>query len=1133
MVTPLHSKQGQEVLRATMEFILRLKMDGYFVNQVHTDQGGEFGHHLKRWLKNRGIVMTRTPGDSPQSNGRAEVAVQAIKVMVRKTLRQAGVGVSWWPWAVRYVNELLRCYRLETKPSWPQFLQEVHTKKRHWKARDLEPTMEVVKYLAPAWEEHGHWIIRADAKPTVTRYVLQKVYTPIDDGVWVALERELLDGLTLRRRIRGKTTVKTMVMNQGERTGEEGEAEGRQELRMRAMKTIEEEVSCMLQDEEETFAIEAGVIARMKKIGEVTEEEEEVLQTRVVSPYEAAKEWDKWIQAADSEIGSLLEEKQALRPVTKEEVETMVKEAHAQGRGVQFLPSKIVLTRKPGKNGGKRKLRWVVCGNYEEKSSQEQTFAGGCDATSLRLMVHLSSCFGWEGGTVDVRTAFLNASMNIKEDEDLMLVKPPSFLVDRNYMKKEVYYEPLRAVYGFRRSPRLWGDLRDETLLEMEVKMDDGRPLKLLPLQSEPNLWKVILEEDGEEEYPPLKGLLMTYVDDLFVSGEGEVVQAVMKAIRKIWLTSEPDQVGETPIKFLGMDISRKYDSVKKRQVWFISQESYIKDMMEKEEIREKIIPISKDQAVMEGGEEGIDEKTVKAAQKEVGELLWLVTRTRPDLCFSVARLSSNILKNPRKVVEVAKQTKGYLKATMKEGLCFEGDRHQQQTIHAYSDASFAPDGQESHGCVIICIQGSPVFWRSGRQSMITLSTAEAELLELVEALTAGESVYVVARELLQDVLKIGWCDSQSAISVLVSEGGSWRTRHLRLRSNFARQAILAGEWSVHHVPGVKMLADLGTKALTSGRLRDLKYLLGLRSNFEEEEETKNDEKQKEVEREEEEVQRGQVRKIGVELQEAKTLVQIITLAASIQATRAQEEDEDYEEGTGIIILYTVFVSVTTLMIQFGVQQLFRFCRRRLRDLEEEEQDSEGEGSSLKEEPRRVEGSEEQRRVEGGEKQRRVEGKKEAAKDKKKSGDKEEDVRPDPEARSSDDLRGEQSHQWMPSSSPPVGSGQGGQHGESTMPLMSGTAGRTSTTVATPEGFEAKMTRYGVVYHLKSGCKHLKIAGVNSVRTLKLCQRCRRMGKVPMRGDHILAAPGEDVYHSIEGCVGPHLPFFRVCSTCG
>jgi len=1138
MVTPLVSKQGQEVLRASMEFILRLKMDGYYVNQVHTDQGGEFGHHLRRWLKNRGIMMTRTPGDSPQSNGRAEVAVQAIKVMVRKALRQAGVGVEWWPWAVRYVNELLRCYRLDTKPTWPHFLQEVHTKKRHWKARDLEPTMEVVRYLAPAWEEHGHWILRGDpkAKPTVTRYVLQKVQTPIDDGVWVALEKELLDGLALRRRIRGKTTVKVLAVNHGEKSSEEGEEE-RQNQRMRAMKVIEEEVGSMLQDEEETFAIEAGVISRMKKIGDPTDEEEEVLQTRVVSPYEAAKEWDKWIPAADSEVGSLLEEKQALRPVSKEEMETMVKEAHNQGRGVQFLPSKIVLTRKPGKNGGKRKLRWVVCGNFEEKSPQEQTFAGGCDATSFRLMVHVASCMAWEGGTVDVRTAFLNASMNIKEDEDLILIKPPSFLVDRKYMKKEVCYEPLKAVYGFRRSPRLWGDLRDETLKEMDVKTEDGTKLKLCPLQAEPNLWKIVYEKDGEEEYPPLKGLFMTYVDDIFVCGESLVVQALMKAIRKTWATSEPDCVGEKAIKFLGMDISKRYDEAKKREVWFISQESYIKDMLEKEEIRERTIPISKDQAAMEKDESEIEEKMVKAAQKEVGELLWLVTRTRPDLCFSVARLSSNILKNPKKVVEVAKQTKGYIEATMGEGLCFEGDRDQAQLIHAYSDASFAPDGQESHGCVIICIQGSPVFWRSGRQSMITLSTAEAELMELVEGLTAGESVYVIAREIFPEVAKIGWCDSQSAISVLVSEGGSWRTHHLRLRSNFARQAILAGEWSVHHVPGVRMIADLGTKALTSGRMKDLKDMMGLKKGPEESLEESSEAKKDETEKKEEEKDEGgslKVKKFGVEIHEAKTLVQIIALAASIQATRAQgEEEEGNEDGMGLIVMYTMFISVTTILIQFGVRQAFDLCLRRRRVPEEEEAEEETleEDEEVSEE-RRVEG--EERRVEGEKKEdlRKAGRKNKIAKKMRKSDSESEEVTQNPTASSSNAQNPSQTQRSPDSSSSHRGMGPPSPMRSSDSPLMSGPVEQDPPPNPTEESFEAWLTRYGEVYHLNSRCGHLKCAGHNSIRKLELCRRCRRMGRVPRRGERILVARGDTVYHAMEGCVGRFAPSYRVCSYC-
>ncbi len=1155
MATPLSSKQGQEVLRGAMEFILRLKMDGYHVGQVHTDQGGEFGHTLKKWLKNRGITMTRTPGDSPQSNGRAEVAVQSIKAQVRKILRQAGVGVEWWPWAVRHLNEVLRCYRLETKPSWPLFLQEVHTKKRHWKARSLEPTMEVVKYLSPAWEDHGHWIVREGAKPSVTRYVLQKVKTPVDEGVWVALEKDLMDGLTLRRRVRGKTTVRAFdVMEGAEKIWEEGSMERRQELRMKTMKVIEEEMESMFEDEEESFKTEAAVIAKMKKMGEVQEEEEEVLQTKVVSPHEAAREWDRWIPAADSEIGSLLEEKQALRPVEKGEVEEMVREAHRRGRRVQFLPSKIVLTRKPGKNGGKRKLRWVVCGNYEEKSPQEQTFAGGCDSTSFRLMVHLSSCFGWEGGTVDVRTAFLNADMNIKEDEDLILVRPPTFLVDRQYMKKDTCYEPLKAVYGFRRSPRLWGDLRDETLVDMKVIVsnEEGEEereevLRLVPLRSEPNLWKIIKEGDQEEETPKLRGLLMTYVDDMFICGEGKVIEELMKTIRRTWTTSEPDRVSRVPIRFLGMDVSKRFDEERGKEVWFVSQESYIKDMLERENIKEKIIPISKDQAAMEAQEgEEVNERLVKEAQKEVGELLWLVTRTRPDLCYAVARMSSSILKCPKKVLEVASQTKGYLKKTSSEGLCFDGDGLQSQVVHAYSDASFAPDGQNSHGCVIVCLQGSPVFWRSGRQGMITLSTAEAELLELVEAMTAGESVFVIVQELCKMASKVGWCDSQSAISVLISEGGSWRTRHLRLRSNFARQAILAGEWSVHHIPGAKMVADLGTKALTSGRINDLKRLLGMSHGLGSKEEPKKDQEEEEgseEKKEEEEKEKdshraqgdheekGRIHGSKMKIQDASQLVKLITLAASIQVTKSQgdqEGDQEEEHGgivTMLMVAYTTMVVVMTLLVQLGING----CLRRMRERTEEEE-------------RRVEGKEEERRVEGKEEE---EVKKTKVKKKGSSGRENQNSFLSSEAEENDGFDPTASSSNAPQVPPLPVLGRGDrtpersrQSKERTSTSTTSTPQRTpamSTQRGTPsasnqESFEVWMTKYGTVYHVDPRCRHLLGRGSGPNRRLTMCPQCQRR---PIRGERIFVAGWGGIFHVLGGCTGNHLSSYRMCATCG
>ena len=57
-------------------------------------------------------------------------------------------------------------------------------------------------------------------------------------------------------------------------------------------------------------------------------------------------------------------------------------EAEKRGRKVEYLPSKVVFTLKPSPGGGKRKARWVVCGNFEEKRENEETYSGEADAAA-------------------------------------------------------------------------------------------------------------------------------------------------------------------------------------------------------------------------------------------------------------------------------------------------------------------------------------------------------------------------------------------------------------------------------------------------------------------------------------------------------------------------------------------------------------------------------------------------------------------------------------------------------------------------------------------------------------------------------------------------------------------------------
>ena len=185
LAIPLKSKKAKHVTEAATEMLLRLRADGYHIGHVHCDQGHEFSGAFKTWCRNRALRLTRTPGDSPQSNGRAEVAVKAIKTQVRRVLFQAGQGNDKWPWAMRYVNELNRAMRIGQPPDWPPFYSEVLVRKRTWKRGSFEPTVEVVNYLTPTPEEHGHYVQPPGERPRLTRCLIRKAENPPDERKWL------------------------------------------------------------------------------------------------------------------------------------------------------------------------------------------------------------------------------------------------------------------------------------------------------------------------------------------------------------------------------------------------------------------------------------------------------------------------------------------------------------------------------------------------------------------------------------------------------------------------------------------------------------------------------------------------------------------------------------------------------------------------------------------------------------------------------------------------------------------------------------------------------------------------------------------------------------------------------------
>ena len=293
-------------------------------------------------------------------------------------------------------------------PSRPPFLSKVYVRKRKWRQGVFEASTEEVQYLAPAPDEHGHWVVKDGQTPRITKLIMRQAELPESEAQWIATEKETVDALIIRRRIRDKSAVRRM---EGGEERKDEEEEGRKQRSL--IQRVKEEEMKLLMDEESSQVIldEMRILLKLKKAIEEPSQEEEVLQTKIVSPKEVCDQWEKWLPAVQSEIHSLIFEKMASKEVSEEEVKEMEKKAKENGRKVEYIPSKVVYTKKPLPGSAKLKVRWVACGNWEPKKEGEDNFSGGADIAALRIVIWFSAWNPWRALVLDIKTAFLNADL--------------------------------------------------------------------------------------------------------------------------------------------------------------------------------------------------------------------------------------------------------------------------------------------------------------------------------------------------------------------------------------------------------------------------------------------------------------------------------------------------------------------------------------------------------------------------------------------------------------------------------------------------------------------------------------------------------------------------------------------------
>ena len=225
------------------------------------------------------------------------------------------------------------------------------------------------------------------------------------------------------------------------------------------------------------------------------------------------------------------------------------------------------------------------------------------------------------------------------------------------------------------------------------------------------------------------------------------------------------------------------------------------------------------------------DEKFIHKYQSAVGSLQFLATYTRLDISFAAGFLARWNHAPTKQCWEAVKYTMRYLKGTLSYGVLFDGS--QGFRLVGYSDSDWGADLQDRKSTTesLIKIAGGPVFWRSTKQTGVSLSSTEAEYIAASE--TAKNIITIRGILVELDVIPADFAfplliDNTGSIAVSGGEKITRNARHVDIRYHHIRDLIQNGTIEVLHVPSRDMAADGLTKALGAIKFKEFRSLIGL-----------------------------------------------------------------------------------------------------------------------------------------------------------------------------------------------------------------------------------------------------------------------------------------------------------------
>lgn len=456
--------------------------------------------------------------------------------------------------------------------------------------------------------------------------------------------------------------------------------------------------------------------------------------------------------------------------------------------GKRAITCKWVFKTKLKANGTleRYKARLVARGYTQQHGiDYSDTFSPVIKMATVRCIILVATSKNWPLHQLDVNNAFLHGDLH----EEVYMITPQGFPNPLNQVCKLQ-----KSLYDLKQASRQWFAKLTESLVSLAF------------VQSK-NDYSLFIKNSTTGMV-----IVAVYVDDIIVTGSDQpAITALKDHLHKLFSIKD---LGRLHF-FLGIEVTYLKNSVALTQKKFTTELLADSGLVFSSDIKHPLTPLPLNTKLLQN--QGPPLPNPEYYRSLVGKLNFL-TNTRPDLSYTVQTLSQFMHSPCESHLAALQHTIRYVHGSVGKGIIIHG--RSQLTLTAFSDSDWAacPSTRRSVTGYLVSLGGSPITWKSKKQSTVSRSSVEAEYRAMAQASAEVTWIVRVLHELgIHNLTPVTlFCDNISAIHIAKNPVFHERTKHIDIDCHFTGEKVLEGLLQLAHLPTTEQVADILTKVLPS-----------------------------------------------------------------------------------------------------------------------------------------------------------------------------------------------------------------------------------------------------------------------------------------------------------------------------